>query len=329
MENNIILSSRIRLARNLDGYAFGARLSEEKANEIIRKTDALLLPNGFEKIDFSAITPVEKQSYVEKHLASPEFAMNNRPHALMLNIPCGLSVMVCEEDHLRIQAILPGLALKEAYKNACGIDQLIDHNFNIAFDDRLGYLTHCPTNLGTGMRASVMMFLPALTISGRIDGIARQLSKIGLAVRGMYGEGSVASGSLYQISGQITLGVTEEESIKKLTDMVGSIEKEERSLRSSITKEKNPKLIDRICHAEGTLLHAFILSANEFLTLYSDVRLGISLGLIENIAISDLDRLLKEVMPATLMLNYGDTAKSETERDILRAKRIKESLIGK
>ncbi len=324
MENNIVLSSRIRLARNLEGFAFGERLSLEKANEIIAKTDAVLLPNGFEKIDFSAISPSEKQSYVEKHLVSREFAASNRPHTLMLNRPCNLSVMVCEEDHLRIQSILPGLALEQAYKSACDIDELIHKNLNIAFDENLGYLTHCPTNLGTGMRASVMMFLPALTMSGRIDGIACQLSKIGLAVRGMYGEGSAAGGSLYQISGQITLGITEEDSIKKLTEMVGSVEKEELALRTRITKEENPKLIDRIYRAEGTLRHAFMLSANEFLSLYSDVRLGISLGLIENIAIPDLDKLLSEVMPATLMLSVGNTTQTENERDILRAARIKE-----
>ncbi len=328
-KDNIILSSRVRLARNLEGYPFGERLSKEKSAEIVEKVGKLLCQNGFEKIDFSTLSKLEAQSYVERHLVSREFAAASHPHALMLNSPCGLSVMLCEEDHLRIQAILSGLSLTEAYQNACSIDNIIDENFTIAFDQTLGYLTHCPTNLGTGMRASVMMFLPALTMAGRIDALSRQLSKIGITVRGMFGEGTASHGSLYQISGQITLGITEEDSIKKLTEIVHSIEKEEFSLRELITKEKNPKLVDKICRAEGTLRHAFMLSTGEFLSLYSDVRLGISLGLVDGISVPDLDRSTQEVMPATLLLNAESKPASETERDILRAARIKEILAVK
>ena len=328
-KNNIIISSRIRLARNLEGYPFGERLSSQKATEIIDKVGGLLRENGFEVIDFSTLSPNEAASYVEKHLASREFAMSKLPHALLLNKPCGLSVMLCEEDHLRIQAILPGLALDEAYRNACSVDDLVDGHFDIAFDETLGYLTHCPTNLGTGMRASVMMFLPALTMAGRIDPLARQLSKIGLTVRGTFGEGTSSIGSLYQISGQVTLGITEENAIKKLCDMVRQIEEQETALRALITKEKNPKLIDRIHRAEGTLRHAFMLSSGEFLSLYSDARLGASLGLLENVSEDTLDALLEEVMPATLLLDATTPPKNEIERDVLRAERIKARLVDK
>ena len=328
-ENSIIISSRIRLARNLEGYPFGERLSKEKANEIIEKVGSLLGENGFEKINFSTLTQNEAMSYVEKHLASREFAASKCPHALMLNSPCGLSVMLCEEDHLRIQAILPGLALEKAYKTACSVDDLVDEHFDIAFDETLGYLTHCPTNLGTGMRASVMMFLPALSMAGRIEPLARQLSKIGLTVRGTFGEGTGAMGSLYQISGQVTLGITEENAIKKLCDMVRQIEEQETALRALITKEKNPKLIDRIYRAEGTLRHAFMLSSVEFLSLYSDARLGASLGLLENISEEVLDQLLKEVMPATLLVNAAAPTANEIDRDVLRAERIKTRLAVK
>lgn len=328
-ESNIIISSRIRLARNLEGYPFGERLSSQKANEIIDKVGALLRENGFEAIDFSTLSPNEATSYVEKHLASREFAMSKRPHALMLNKPCGLSVMLCEEDHLRIQAILSGLALDEAYRSACSVDELVDGHFDIAFDETLGYLTHCPTNLGTGMRASVMMFLPALTMAGRIDPLARQLSKIGLTVRGTFGEGTSSIGSLYQISSQVTLGITEENAIKKLCDMVRQIEEQEMALRALITKENNPKLVDRIYRAEGTLRHAFMLSSGEFLSLYSDARLGASLGLLENVSEDTLDALLEEVMPATLLLDATTPPKNEVERDVLRAERIKARLVDK
>lgn len=327
--DNIILSSRIRLARNLEGYPFGAGLSAQKATELIEKVGNLLACNGFEKIDFSTLTSGEAISYVEKHLVSREFAGSKAPHALMLNKPCGLSVMICEEDHLRIQAILPGLALDEAYKNACSVDDLIDAHFEIAYDKRLGYLTHCPTNLGTGMRASVMMFLPALAMAGKIDSLARELAKIGLTVRGTFGEGTSSAGALYQISGQLTLGITEENSIQKLCDTVRRIEDKESELRALITKEKNPRLIDRICRAEGTLRHAFILSSSEFLSLYSDVRLGISIGLVKGISERTLDALLEEVMPATLLLDAPRKPNSEDERDILRAERIKARIADK
>ena len=325
-ECETVLSSRIRFARNLSEYPFGSRLSPEKANEIIGKVAPILENSGFEKIDFTKISTAEALSYVEKHYVSREFAEKKTPHALMLNEPCGYAVMLCEEDHLRMQCILPGLALDEAYSSLCKLDDLIDESFDIAYDEELGYLTHCPTNLGTGMRASVMMFLPALTMAGRINGLSNQLSKIGLTMRGLYGEGTASQGSIYQISNQITLGITEESSIKKLEDVIKQITENEKSLRKLINEEKNPALIDRICRAEGTLKHAFMLSSGEFIKLFADVRLGIDLGIIKGIDYKKLGELFIEVMPATLALSEENVPKTEKERDILRAKRIKSRL---
>ncbi len=325
-ESATVLSSRIRFARNLRGYPFGARLSQEKANEIIDKVAPVLEQGGFNKIDFEKISSAEALSYVEKHYVSREFAAKRSPRALMLNEPCGYAVMLCEEDHIRMQCILPGLALEEAYASLCKLDDLIDESFDIAYNEDLGYLTHCPTNLGTGMRASVMMFLPALTMAGRINGLAAQLSKIGLTIRGLYGEGTAAEGSIYQISNQITLGITEEESIKKLEDIIRQITDSEKSLRRLINPEKNPSLIDRICRAEGTLTHAFMMSSGEFLSLFADVRLGIDLGIIKNISYKTLGELFIEVMPATLSLSEKEPPKTEAHRDILRSRRIKERL---
>ena len=328
-EYETVLSSRIRFARNLSDYPFGTRLSPEKANEIIEKVSPILENGGFEKIDFTKLSRTEALSYVEKHYVSREFAEKSTPHALMLNEPCGYAVMLCEEDHMRMQCILPGLALDEAYKSLCKLDDLIDESFNIAYDEELGYLTHCPTNLGTGMRASVMMFLPALTMVGRINGLANQLSKIGLTMRGLYGEGTASQGSIYQISNQITLGITEEDSIKKLEDVIKQLTESEKELRKLITEEKNPELIDRICRAEGTLRHAFMLSSSEFITLFADVRLGIALGIIKDIDCKTLGELFIKVMPATLTLSEEKAPKSRKERDILRAKRIKSHLASK
>lgn len=328
-ECNTVLSSRVRFARNLSGYPFGSRLSPTKATEIIDKISPVLENGGFEKIDFTKLSRTEAISHVEKHYVSREFAEKSTPHVLMLNEPCGYAVMLCEEDHMRMQCILPGLALDEAYNSLCKLDDLIDESFDIAYDEDLGYLTHCPTNLGTGMRASVMMFLPALTMAGRIDGLANQLSKIGLTMRGLYGEGTASQGNIYQISNQVTLGITEEDSIKKLEDVIKQLTERENELRKLITEDKNPELIDRICRAEGTLSHAFMLSSGEFISLFSDVRLGISLGIIKNIDLKTLGELFIEAMPATLSLSKESVQKNRKERDILRAKRIRERLFSK
>lgn len=322
-ESGTVISSRIRFARNLSDYPFGSRLTDEKAEEIIERVSSVLEKGGFEKIDFSKLSKTEALSYVEKHYASREFAEKTSPHALMLNEPCGYAVMLCEEDHMRMQCILPGLALGEAYESLCKLDDLIDQSFDIAYNEELGYLTHCPTNLGTGMRASVMMFLPALTMAGRINGLANQLSKIGLTMRGLYGEGTASQGCIYQISNQITLGITEEDSIKKLEDVIKQLTESENELRKLITEEKNPALIDRICRAEGTLKHAFMLPSKEFIALFADVRLGIDLGIIKDVDLKTLGELFIEVMPATLTLSADTPPKSQKERDVLRAQRIR------
>ena len=321
-----VLSSRVRLARNLEDYPFDMRLDSQKATELIDKVGGLLEKNGFENIDFSTLSAPETGSYLEKHYVSREFANKKTPHALMLNSSCGLAIMLCEEDHMRIQCILPGLALEEAFKSAVAVDDMIDKEFPLAYDETLGYLTHCPTNLGTAMRASVMMFLPALTMAGRIDSLAKGLSKIGLTIRGFYGEGTDAQGCIYQISNQVTLGITEEDTLKKLNDVVKQITENENELRALITPEKNPQIVDKICRAEGILRHAYMLSSKEFLSYYADVRLGLTLGIVQGIEYQTLDSLLVEMMPYHLALNQKKQAMSEKERDILRAELVKAAL---
>ena len=318
-----VISTRIRLARNINGYPFSSRLDASAANEIIEKVSAPLESSGFRKINFSDLSPLMATSYVERHYVSPEFAGLESPHALLLQEQSGVAVMVCEEDHLRIQCIMPGLALDEAYKNASRAEKRLDEEFDFAYNDQLGYLTHCPTNLGTGMRASVMMFLPALTMGGYMDALANQLYKIGLTVRGLFGEGSGSAGSMYQISNQVTLGLTEEETLDKLRDAITQIIESEKKARDAITGDVRDRLTDRILRAEGTLRFAHMLSSSEFIKLFSDVRFGIALGLITDITYEQLGTLLVEAMPATLTLSSESTPKNEISRDKLRAQKVK------
>ena len=321
--SDTVISTRVRLARNLNGYPFASRLDAAQANEIIEKVSAPLEASGFRRINFSDLSPVMATSYVERHYVSPEFARLESPHSLLLQEQTGLAVMVCEEDHLRIQCIQPGLSLDEAYRNAARVEKRLDEDFDFAYSEQLGYLTHCPTNLGTGMRASVMMFLPALTRGGYIDSLAGQLSKIGLTVRGLFGEGSGSAGCMYQISNQITLGITEAETLEKLRDAVGQITESEKRARASITGDSLERLTDRILRAEGTLRYAHILSSSELIKLFAEVRFGIALGIVDQITYDQLGTLLVEAMPATLTLSAETTPKSELARDKLRAQRVR------
>lgn len=324
-----VISSRVRLARNINGYPFASKLNAADAGELIEKVSVPLEAAGFRKISFTDISPVMATSYVERHYVSPDFATKESPRALLLQEQGGLAVMVCEEDHLRIQSILPGLALEEAYKNASRVEKRLDEDFDFAYSEQLGYLTHCPTNLGTGMRASVMMFLPALTKGGYMESLAAQLSKIGLTMRGLFGEGSGAAGCMYQISNQITLGITEQETLKKLNDAIAQICDSERKARKQINGEALEQLTDNILRAEGTLKYAYRMSSAEFIRLFAEVRFGISLGIIKDITYDQLGSLLVEVMPATLTLSSENTPKSESARDRLRAQKIQNVLAQK
>lgn len=324
-----VISTRVRLARNINGYPFASRLDTTLANELIEKVSAPMEASGFRKISFADISPVMATSYVERHYVSPEFAQKEGPHALFLQEQSGIAVMVCEEDHLRIQCILSGLALEEAYKNARRTEQRLDEDFDFAYSETLGYLTHCPSNLGTGMRASVMMFLPALTMGGYMDALAGQLSKIGLVVRGLFGEGSGSAGCMYQISNQITLGISEEDTLKKMKEAIDQITESEHKARKRISGDTLDRLTDRILRAEGTLRYAHLLSSAEFIRLFADVRLGIAMGIVTDLSYEQLGTLLVEAMPATMTLSSDTPPKSEGARDKLRAQLVRTALARK
>ena len=324
-EKDIILSSRVRLARNLAAYPFAAKMDDTSAREIIEKIEQAL-KDAYTKTDMSSLSALETVSLVEKHTISREFAQKEDPHALFANAFGEVFVMACEEDHIRLQAILSGYELDRAYALARECDKLLEGKLKIAYDSELGYLTHCPTNLGTGMRASVMMFLPALTHSKKISSLASQLSKLGLTIRGMYGEGSGGDGMIYQISNQVTLGISEEDTLSKLKEVIAQICELEYKYRTALKDNTQNALDDRIGRAEGILRYARSISTAEFMKLYSDVRLGVSFGLVENITLEQLDTLLVSIHPATLMLECNKKEASESERDRVRASYIKSKL---
>ncbi|MBQ3482984.1 MAG: ATP--guanido phosphotransferase [Clostridia bacterium] len=317
-----VVSTRIRFARNLAGFRFDKGLTADDARTVIDRVGKALGEADFTRTDFDKVSAVEAQSLVEQHLASREFAAKKGPRALFRNDNKSVSVMACEEDHIRLQCILPGLALRDAYRFACECDDALDAALDIAFDEKLGYLTHCPTNLGTGLRASVMLFLPAIAAEGGIPSLARQLAQIGLTMRGLYGEGSDSRGCLYQISNQVTLGLSEEEILKKLEDAVATVIERERALRRAVSGEDAERRADRIHRAEGILRYATLISSEEFFDHFTDIKLGIALGLVTSISDEALNALLIRCLPATLTLGAAKPPESGTARDRLRAELI-------
>ncbi|MBO4219807.1 MAG: ATP--guanido phosphotransferase [Clostridia bacterium] len=323
-EKDTVISSRVRFARNIAGYPFPSRLDSKTAEEVIGKIRKAY--PDYTYTDFTKLDTTEARAYVERHEVSSEFAEARGPHGLLSSEKDGVSIMLCEEDHMRIQCITSGLSLKEAYEGACRADDIADAALDIAFSEKLGYLTHCPTNLGTAMRASVMMFLPAMTMHGQIPSLAAQLQKIGLTLRGLYGEGSQGDGCLYQISNQVTLGISEDETLDKLSKVISQISASEKKLRENDAKDDD--LCDRIQRSEGILRYARKISSSEFLRLYADIRFGIAIGSVKDIDYGKLDEVLIGSMPANLMINCGRQGAGDSERDVLRARYIKENLVG-
>lgn len=322
-QRDVFVSSRVRLARNLSDYPFPPCLEKTGAGEIIERVkNALSKEKGYSTTDFSTLAEKEKISLVEKHLSSPEMLRNSLPSAIVENKEKGVSVLVGEEDHIRIQAIGAGLCLSQCLESAFEAEELIDEREKIAYSQKLGYLTHCPTNLGTGMRASVMMFLPMLTLSGRMTGLEGMLQKIGLTVRGTVGEGSSSKGSLYQISNRVSLGVSEEEIIKNLTDAAEELANAERELRKTYMEEKDLSLEDRIMRSYGIMKYARSVDTEELYRLYSDVRLGVSMGYVKGLCEADIDSLLLKCKPATLCILEGKDLDARS-RDMTRAARLR------
>lgn len=333
-QNDIVISSRIRLARNLEEFPFPVALTPEKSKEVIKTVnDSILesnttLKDEFKLIALSEISNSDKQVFIEKHLISPNLVEKSNKSAVMMNSDQSVSIMINEEDHIRIQCLLPGFQLSQAWDLANKIDDIIEENVKYAFDENVGYLSSCPTNVGTGIRASVMVHLPALTMTGYMNRILQAVNQIGFTVRGLYGEGSESEGNIFQISNQVTLGRTEGEIIKTLAEVTKQIANKENDARATLMVNNKAKLEDRICRSYGILSNARIMSSKEALKLISDVRLGADLGIIEDIDVKTINTLMVDIQAGILQKIKGKNLNAK-ERDIERANLIRERLKDK
>lgn len=329
-DSDIVLSSRVRLARNMTDFRFSTLYSSEEAKEIVdRVKDKLsLYPKNLGELEFlptSEIQPLQKRVLMEKHLISPNLAEDTNHGAVLLSSEEDISIMVNEEDHIRIQCLYPGLQLKEALQRANQIDDWFESEFDFAFDEKHGYLTTCPTNVGTGLRASVMMHLPGLVLTQQLNRIIPAINQLGLVVRGIYGEGSEALGNIFQISNQTTLGKSEEDIVEDLLSVVKQIIDKEHSARDALVKTSNIQLEDRIFRSLGVLEHSRIIESKEAAKCLSDVRLGIDLGYIKVISKNILNELMILTQPGFLQ-QYSGGPLRPNERDIRRSSLIRERI---
>ena len=327
--SDIILSSRIRLARNLDGIPFPAGLDAEKSKMVLEKVKGSLIKAGsplkFKDYIMNELRALDKQFLVERHLISPGLAKNSANGAALISEDEMVSIMVNEEDHIRIQAILSGLQIKKSWELASDIDDELERELEYAYNENWGYLTSCPTNVGTGMRASVMVHLPALNITGSMSKILQAVAHIGLTIRGIYGEGTEMVGNIFQISNQITLGRAEEEIVENLTAVTMQIIDKEKEARKVLIGSNRLQIEDKIWRSWGIMQNARILNSQECMKLLSDIRLGADMGIIENIPTQLLNEIMIETQTANLQKNSGKEL-SPAERDIIRAEMVRSKL---
>ena len=322
----IVLTTRIRLARNLAGRSFPGWAKPAARAEIFagcRRAVATTEPmqRGLD-LAIGDLSDLEKQILVERHLISRELSGAKADAGVIISPDQTFAVMINEEDHLRIQVLRAGFQLKKAWNAINEFDTALEDQLDFAFSPRLGYLTACPTNLGTAMRASVMMHLPALVISNQMEKVVRAVNQLGMVVRGLFGEGSDASGSIFQISNQTTLGESEEEIIKRLGSVIQSITEHELNARAKLLEADAGKLFDKIGRAFGILQNSHLLSSSEAMNLLSLIRLGVDLNVFPDGSRSVIDRLFIEAQPGHLQ--YAQKRQFEPgQRDLLRAVRLR------
>ncbi len=325
------VTGRVRLARNLSNIPFPVRMTRAQAEEVIDKVweavSSSSLTGSLRLIKNTEENALQLSALSEHHLVSPDFLTGSLPRAVILSSDNKISIMINEEDHIRIQVFSDTLSLAEAYDTADKLDTLLTEKLPIAYHDTFGFLTACPTNAGTGMRASYLLHLPALTISGSIDSVLSWAGKLGLTVRGVYGEGSKAKGAFYQLSNQITLGATERDIIARLDAAAKELIDKETLVRNNIYENNTVRLTDKCMRSFGILTNAYSLSSEEAFSLVSDVELGIDLGIIDNIDSKDMVTTLFDTLPASLAESDGVT--EPIERDIVRARRMREKFSHK
>lgn len=329
-ENDIVLSTRIRLARNFQDEVFPIIADEKDLTRLSNyfkenyEQTSFRQYNDFELIEMKNLSHIEKRVLVEKHLISPYLA-KARSAAVLVSQNEQVSIMINEEDHIRMQLYFPGFQLPTALEEASQLDDWLEEDVDYAFDEEKGYLTSCPTNVGTGMRASVMIHLPALVLTKSINRMIPAISQLGFVVRGIYGEGSEAEGNVFQISNQITLGKSEEDIVEDLQSVISKLVEQERSARERLLQRSSIRLENQIFRSYGILQHSRIMESKEAATRISNMRLGIDLGIIENISHSVLNELMVLTQPGFLQ-HYAKKVLTTSERDILRATLIREVL---
>lgn len=330
LDTDIVVSSRIRLARNYKKYPFSVKLSLPQAEKMIEETKKILLEGNtvlsreFEYISVFNNKPVNKRAMMESHVISPELVRKTSPCGVLVRNDESISIMVNEEDHLRIQSMAAGMNLYKAWDLADKIDNVLEESIEYAFDEALGYLTSCPTNVGTGMRASYMLHLPALEWSGQLQNILQAIGKLGFTVRGLYGEGTKAEGSYYQISNQITLGQSESEIIDNLDTVTMQIVEQEKTIRERILKDRKIEFVDKIYRSYGIIKYAKVLTTKEAMTYLSDIKMGYEMGILnEPKAKINIYGLVMNIQPGNLQKKIGLDLNNQ-ETDEKRASFIRE-----
>ncbi len=323
---DVVLSTRIRLARNLKGIPFPGKMSEEDARKVIDLVETALdeMNYTFTRIDLSALTPQEKNKLVEQRYISPAIASSKLPCAAYISEDENVSIMVNEEDHIRIQGIFAGFEGDKAYELISKVDGYLAEKLDYAVHEKYGYLTSCLTNVGTGMRVSYMLHLPGASVSGAAESIFAAVGKLGLTVRGMYGEGTKSSGNIFQISNQTTLGRSENEILSDMKETIGNLIAKEKDLRERIYEQDKVALEDKIMRSHAILKSARMLSGKEMMQRLSDVRLGLGLSLIGDVDYKTLTEIMIIASPGYISVDTG--AESPRERDIARADAIRKIL---
>lgn len=330
-EADVVISSRVRLARNFENYPFPIKMNTEQGKKVLDETkDAILNGNSaiskdFAFVDIQGLDNIDRQTMVEKHLVSPQLADGHNNCGVLISNDERISIMVNEEDHLRIQCMFPGFQIDKAWDLCDKVDTLLEERIDMAYNADYGYLTCCPTNLGTGIRASAMLHLPALMMTGYIRSILEACGKIGIAVRGLYGENTEAAGNMFQISNQTTLGQSEEEIVKSISNITMQIIEQERMLRTELHRQSVFRFEDKVYRALGLLKNSRIISTEEAMKLLSDVRLGVDMGIIKDINGETLNEIVLLSQPANLQKSIGRHLNPD-ERDIKRAEIIREKL---
>jgi protein arginine kinase len=330
-DSDIVVSSRVRLARNFEEYPFPQRSSTEDQQKIIDETCHALFTGNPELerrltlILFKELQPIQRQVLVEKHLVSKELAESSLETGALISDDEQISIMINEEDHLRIQCLTAGMQLDKAFALCNSIDDTIAEKIDYAFHDKIGYLTSCPTNVGTAIRVSIMLHLPALTMTGYIRAFLESCGKLGLAVRGLYGENTEAYGNMYQLSNQVTLGKSEKDIVDSIKSIGYQIIEQERLLRQELLKKNARKFEDRIMRSYGILKFSRILTSEEALKRLSDIRLGINLGIIKDMTEMDVNEMILNIQPGNLQ-QYAGKLLNPDNRDSVRAEYVRNKM---